>query len=56
MDAAHGEDGAFSLEEFPCLGKCDGAPVMLVNKERVEHATVDKIDQLLTKYAPTVLR
>ncbi|MCX6108355.1 MAG: NAD(P)H-dependent oxidoreductase subunit E [Proteobacteria bacterium] len=56
LDAAHGEDGAFSLEEFPCLGKCDGAPVMLVNKERVEHATVDKIDQLLTKYAPTVLR
>ena len=52
LDAAMGEDGPFELEPFPCLGKCDGAPVMLVNKERVEHATVDKIDGLLSKYAP----
>ena len=51
LDAAMGEDGPFQLVKFPCLGKCDGAPVMLVNKERVEHATVDKIDGLLGKYA-----
>ena len=52
LDAQLGEDGPFSLEEFPCLGKCDGAPVMLVNKERVEHATVDRVDEILAKYAP----
>jgi NADH-quinone oxidoreductase subunit E len=51
LDKAMGEDGPFQLEKFPCLGKCDGAPVMLVNKERIEHATVDKIDGLLSKYA-----
>jgi NADH-quinone oxidoreductase subunit E len=47
-----GDDCPFSLEEFPCLGKCDGAPVMLVNKERVEHVTVDKVDAALAKFAP----
>ncbi|MBM4251898.1 MAG: hypothetical protein FJ146_07995 [Deltaproteobacteria bacterium] len=52
LDAQLGEDGPFSLEEFPCLGKCDGAPVMLINKERIEHATADKIDSILSKYAP----
>ena len=52
LDAQLGEDGPFSLEEFPCLGKCDGAPVMLVNKERIEHATVDKVDAILSKFAP----
>ncbi len=51
LDKLMGEDGPFQLEKFPCLGKCDGAPVMLVNKERIEHATVDKIDGLLSKYA-----
>lgn len=51
LDKEMGEDGPFQLEKFPCLGKCDGAPVMLVNKERIEHATVDKIDSILSKYA-----
>ena len=52
LDAQLGEDGPFSLEEFPCLGKCDGAPVMLVNKDRIEHVTVDKVDEILATYAP----
>jgi NADH-quinone oxidoreductase subunit E len=52
LDQELGEDGPFELQAFACLGKCDGAPVMLVNKERVERATADKIDQLLSKYAP----
>lgn len=47
-----GDDCPFSLEVFPCLGKCDGAPVMMVNKERVEFATVDKVEEMLSKYAP----
>jgi NADH-quinone oxidoreductase subunit E len=52
LDQEMGEDGPFSLEEFPCLGKCDGAPVLLVNKDRIEHATVDKIDEIMARYAP----
>ncbi len=52
LEKSMGEDCPFSLEVFPCLGKCDGAPVMMVNKDRVEHVTVDKVDELLSKYAP----
>jgi NADH-quinone oxidoreductase subunit E len=52
LEEKMGEDCPFSLEVFPCLGKCDGAPVMLVNKDRVEHATADKVEEMLSKYAP----
>jgi len=52
LEKKSGDDCPFSLEVFPCLGKCDGAPVMMVNKDRVEHATVDKVEELLSKYAP----
>jgi NADH-quinone oxidoreductase subunit E len=51
LDKAMGTDGPFQLERFPCLGKCDGAPIMLVNKERFEHCTVDKVDEVLSKFA-----
>jgi NADH-quinone oxidoreductase subunit E len=51
LDAQLGQDGPFQLERFPCLGKCDGAPVMLVNKERLERVTVDRVDECLSKYA-----
>jgi NADH:ubiquinone oxidoreductase subunit E len=52
QDAQVGQDGPFQLEEFPCLGKCDGAPVMLVNKKRHEHVTEDKVEEILRQYAP----
>lgn len=52
LDEQLGEDSPFSLEEFPCLGKCDGAPVVLVNKDRFEGITEDKVDELLAKFAP----
>lgn len=45
-------DCPFQLEKFPCLGKCDGAPVMLVGKDRHERVTADKVDAVLSKYAP----
>ena len=51
MEATMGEDCPFSLERFPCLGKCDGAPVMLVGKERFEHVTEDKVDAVLSKFS-----
>lgn len=47
-----GADTPFSCESFPCLGKCDGAPVMLVNKERFENVTADRVDEVLSKFAP----
>jgi NADH:ubiquinone oxidoreductase subunit E len=34
-----GKECPFSLEKVPCLGVCDGAPAMLVNKNR--HLKVD---------------
>jgi NADH:ubiquinone oxidoreductase subunit E len=52
LEEKMGDDCPFGLEVFPCLGKCDGAPVMLVGKDRLEHATVDKVEELLEKYAP----
>jgi NADH:ubiquinone oxidoreductase subunit E len=51
-EAEMGDDAPFSCEPFPCLGKCDGAPVMLVNKERIEKVTVDKVDEVLSRFAP----
>ena len=51
-EAELGEDAPFSLETFPCLGKCDGAPVMLCNKTRHEFVTVDRVDEILGLYAP----
>lgn len=51
LEKEMGDDCPFSLEKFPCLGKCDGAPVMLVNKERVENVTADRVEEVLSKYA-----
>ena len=50
-EAQMGDDTPFAIEEFPCLGKCDGAPVTLVGRDRHEHITVDKVDDMLAKYA-----
>ncbi len=50
LQAEMGADCPIGLEAFPCLGKCDGAPVMLVNKERIEHVTVDKVDAVLSRF------
>src|SRR5262245_4380033 len=38
---AKGADVPFSLEGVPCLGVCDGAPAMLVNKERHLRVTLE---------------
>jgi NADH-quinone oxidoreductase subunit E len=51
LTAEMGDDCPFQLEPFPCLGKCDGAPVMLVGKDRHEHVTADRVDSCLSQYA-----
>lgn len=47
-----GEDCPFSLQGVPCLGVCDGAPAMLVNKERHLLVTADKVEGILNRYQP----
>ncbi len=40
----------FSLQGVPCLGVCDGAPAMLVNKERHLRVNRDNVDAILASY------
>lgn len=47
-----GAEVPFSLEGVPCLGVCDGAPAMLVNKNRHLLVTLENVDGILQKYAP----
>jgi NADH:ubiquinone oxidoreductase subunit E len=42
-----GEDGRFTLLAMECLGACDGAPCALINGDRHDNLTIDKIDRLL---------
>jgi NADH-quinone oxidoreductase subunit E len=46
----HGQttpDGAFTFRCFECLGHCTTAPMMLVDEERHENLTVEKVDRVL---------
>lgn len=47
-----GNDAPFGMIGVPCLGVCDGAPAMLVNKDRYLKVTCDHVDEVLKKYAP----
>lgn len=40
-------DGKFTLLTPECLGACDGGPCALINDDRHDNLTVEKIDQLL---------
>jgi len=51
LESEMGEDCPFSLQGVPCLGVCDGAPAMLVNKERHLKVTDKNVDEILSKYA-----
>ena len=39
-----------SMKGVPCLGVCDGAPAMLVNKDRHLKVTQDNFEAILKKY------
>lgn len=52
LEAKHGDKAAFRLKGVPCLGVCDQAPAMLVNKDRHHKVTLENVDQILEKYAP----
>lgn len=52
LEEKHGENAPFEMIGVPCLGVCDQAPAMLVNKDRHHKVTVENVDQILSKYAP----
>jgi NADH:ubiquinone oxidoreductase subunit E len=52
LEQKMGEDAPFEMIGVPCLGVCDQAPAMLVNKDRHHKVTVENVDQILSKYAP----
>ena len=47
-----GVEAPFSVQGVPCLGVCDGAPAMLVNKDRHLKVTATNVDEVLARYAP----
>jgi NADH-quinone oxidoreductase subunit E len=54
LGVAEGEvttDGRFSYRRIECIGRCDGAPAMLVDDDYHGELTPEKIDALLEKYA-----
>ena len=42
-------DGLFSLLPVCCIGYCDRAPAMLINRKVYGHLTPEKIDRILQK-------
>lgn len=40
-------DGKFTLLTLECLGACEGAPCALINDDRHDNLTIEKIDQLI---------
>jgi len=44
-------DGLFTLLPVCCIGYCDRAPAMLINRKVYGHLTPEKIDEILDKLA-----
>lgn len=44
------EDGKFSLQLTNCIGACDMAPAMMVNKETYGNLTPEKVARILSEY------
>jgi len=43
-------DGRFSFQRIECIGRCDGAPAMLVDDDYHGELTPEKIDSVLERY------
>ncbi len=43
------DDGKFTLVTIPCLGLCDKAPAMIVDKTSYTELTPEKVDDILEK-------
>lgn len=44
------EDGLFSLEYTNCMGMCDQAPAMMVNRDMHSQLTPEKVFDIIQKY------
>ena len=43
-------DGLFTVEEFECMGLCDGAPSMTVDDRRFERVRLEEIPDILREF------
>jgi len=43
-------DNRFTLLQNPCLGDCDHAPAMMINKDHYNNLNIGIIDDILEKY------
>lgn len=43
-------DGLFTIKEVECLGRCDTAPSMMINKKYYGDLTIEKIQIILHEY------
>lgn len=43
-------DNRFTLLPISCLGDCDNAPSMMINNDLYNRLTIEKIDELLSKF------
>jgi len=43
-------DGRFTLLPVSCLGDCDNAPVMMINNDHYNRLTIERTDEILSKY------
>ena len=44
------EDGTFTVEEYECMGLCDGAPSISINEDRYTRVKVEELPEILKKY------
>jgi len=44
------EDNLFTLIPVQCLGACDRAPMMMINRETYRDITPEKIDDIVAEY------
>ena len=44
------DDGKFSLQLVNCIGACDKAPAMMINKKTYGNLTRDKVARILSEY------
>ncbi len=42
-------DGLFTLSTVECLGSCDTAPVLMVNRDYHENLSIERIDEILSQ-------
>ena len=43
------DDGRFTLLAMECLGACEGAPCCLINEDRYDNLTIERLDELIAQ-------